>query len=137
MSATDRRRRLFWRAVHMLREAETLADLGPVAGPADSVPSEGDEESWVRDWSKRAKQALKKANEWLVEKPNKVAEERARSIADRVRRGAAAIRRAAKGAHEQLSEVQDAANKLWVAGQVGGTVVLLIAAYIAWKLWKG
>lgn len=105
-----------WKAVHRLREAEALAGLGSVAGPLDAPPEKPeDEDSWTRDWLTRAKAAFKRAVEMHEEASRKgveVVRERARTIAQRLRDGAAGVLQGAKNvAKTTRDEVQSFLEK--------------------------
>ena len=129
-------RTYYWRAVERLREAETLAELGHVSGPADAPPEKPEDESdWIADWKKRAKETARKAWEALSENPTKPVKRRAAEIAERLQRGVKAIRKAnpAEWSKQKLSSITDMLKGLWGAAHAGtsfGTIIAL--ALIAW-----
>lgn len=86
--------RNLWRATASLREAETLANLSEVSGPADEPPKDdAGLQSWAEDWKGRALDAVHKAREF-IERPAVVMKERGRAIVNRISTGLSAIRRA-------------------------------------------
>lgn len=138
---TPGQERHFWGAVSALREAETLAQLGNVSGPADEPPRPGDEQGWIADWSKRATETLAKAKTW-VDSKKKSLRDRARRIAGHVQEGArriyqaSPIARAKNATAKALQDVTETARTLQFATLVSGgaaTVLLLVGAYLVWK----
>lgn len=128
-------KRLYWAAVNSLREAETLAQLGNVSGPADEPPQPGDEESWTRDWVKRAGDSLKKARD-MVDSHVKSQVDRGKRIAVHVRDGASAIQRASQKVFKPLGDVAESARSIAMISYLATipvTVLLLGAAYWLWK----
>lgn len=150
--------RNYWAAVNALREAETLAQLaGSVSGPADEPPRDGEEQSWIADWTKRAKESLAKAREWR-DSEKKSLRDRAARIARHASEGVRRIGQAAKwqspggvaleGAKwlktaagkkvmRELSSVSDTARSIQfgvILSSVGATVALLALGW--WALSK-
>lgn len=143
--ASAGRERHYWRAVDRLREAEGLAQLQAVSGPADAPPEAGAEQSWFDDWSSRAKGALRKARE-LVDSGKRAAKDRARRIAQAVRDGASAVWKAsppgqlASASKSTLQNLADAATAIQWASIIGSgvaTLALLGAVYWLWTARKG
>lgn len=148
---TPGQERNFWGAVHALREAETLAQLGNVSGPADEPPRPGDEKGWIADWANRAREALERARKMALPGPTgalplaakNVAKQRAsrdaaRRIAAHIQEGVRRVRQASPlaRAEKTLSEVSDAARALqfgFIFGGVGLTVALALVAAYLWK----
>lgn len=137
MAAGEGRERDWWRAVSALREAEALADLKAISGPADGPPAPGDEPSWVDDWAKRAREALRKARDFS-ESAKRAAKDRARAIADNVRRGVRAIYRASPGsqASAALRALAEAANTITLATAIGTGVLTLGLLWLGWESLK-
>lgn len=138
---TPGQERLFWGAVSSLREAETLAQLTNVSGPADEPPRAGDEKSWIEDWAGRAKEALKRAHE-MAQNAKKAIRDRARRIAGHVADGARRIYQASPAgkASAALESVSRTANTITLATLVSGaaaTVLFLLAAWLLWSRTKG
>lgn len=135
MAGAEAQERLWWRAVNALREAETLAELKAISGPADAPPGAGDETSWVDDWAKRGREALRKARDW-AESEKRSARERAARIADRVRSGVRAIWRASpvSKANQALKALADAANTITLATAIGTTVLTIGLLWLGWRL---
>jgi hypothetical protein len=129
-------RTYYWRAVERLREAESLAQLGHVSGPADAPPEKPEDESgWIADWKKRAKETARKAYEALAENPTKAVKRRAAEISSRLQRGIAAIRKAnpSEATKQKLSSLADLLKGLWGAAHAGTSFGTLLAlAVIAW-----
>ena len=128
-----------WKAVYSLREAETLAGMGNVAGPADAPPSKPEEEDgWARDWLSRAKDALRRAQEMHTEAGRKgmtVLKERAHRIASKLRDGAAGVIAGAKNivqaTRSELDKFHTTAREAataWASMNVLFTVAGIIAA---------
>lgn len=138
---TPAKERLYWGAVSSLREAESLAQLtASVSGPADEPPRSGDEESWISDWTKRAKGALKKARD-LVDSHIKSQVDRGRRIATLVRNGATRISqaggRAFKSAMKPLGDITSMANTISLAALATSVGLTLLMLAGAWYIWKG
>lgn len=123
----------YWPAVYALRSAESLAQLGVVAGPADAPPDkQEDSESWVQDWITRAKDALAKAKQMHDEAARRglgVLRDRARKIGERIVTGTRAIvqaqvataKKVSKEVLRQLDEIHADARAVaigWTATQV-------------------
>lgn len=130
---TPGQERLYWGAVSSLREAETLAQLGSVSGPADEPPTAGDEKSWIDDWAKRAGETLGKARAWSSSKV-KALRDRARRIAGHISDGARRIYQASPiaRANRTIQDVAETARTIQIAtlvSGVGATVLLLAAAW--------
>lgn len=124
LSETDwaSRRARYWDATHALRQAEQLAQMAAsVSGPADVAPATpAAERGFIRDWSARAKQALKKAWAWQMEK-SRAMQRRGKEIARRVHEGARRI--AALNPSEAVaSGIMDLAKR---SGQMAGLSFVL------------
>ncbi len=136
MPSPEKKRALYWRAVSALREAETLADLGSVSGPADAPPKEGEDESWIKDWGKRAQNAIRKAHEALVDNPSEAVKRRAQRIGARVQSGITAIKKAFTPSEEtkkKLRSLSDLAKGLLFAGNAGSAAGLIVGfALVYW-----
>jgi CHASE3 domain sensor protein len=126
--------RNLWRATAALREAETLAQLASVSGPADEAPREQTEEqSWAEDWKTRALESLDKARQFAL-KPAVVMKDRAKTIVNRIASGLAAIRRATgQRLRATLKPVEQALTVATVGYYGSVTVGLLVLGWIAWK----
>lgn len=130
---TPGKERLYWGAVNALREAESLAQLaGVVGGPADEPPRAGEEESWVTDWSNRAREALGRARDWVSSK-KRALRDRAARIAHHVQEGARRIYQASPlpATRRALESVTDAARAITIASMfagIGTTVLLVLGA---------
>lgn len=107
---TGSRRVAAARAVEALAEAEALAALSTVAGPADVVPDAGSTAAWAADWERRARDALRRAWEWSTS-PAREARDRARRVARRISDGARDVRRAVPDAARELGERVDAVGR--------------------------
>lgn len=117
--------RALWPAVHRLRAAERVADLGLVAGPADEPPQVGDVRGWVEEWRVRGSDLLSKARGMLASGVKSLVE-RARYIAEQVRAGAAEIDRFLRtSADESLQDLRAVARGL---GEEAGKIVSAAAA---------
>lgn len=129
--------RNYWAAVSALREAESLAQLSSVSGPADEPPRDGDEPSWIEDWSKRAHDALKKAREWADSK-KRALRDRASRIAEHVRTGARRIYQASPigKTAKALQSVNETANHIQLAAWVTSVGLTLALLAGAWWLFK-
>ena len=128
----------YWRAISSLREAETLAQMpGDISGPADEAPTPGNEESFVNDWSGRAREALKKAFEWHAS-PIAAVKERARRIAKRIYKGARDLRdipeKLSDAARKRLELLEEAAKTLLMRGGVAAVLTAVIALAVGWYL---
>lgn len=128
-------KRHYARAIEALNEAEALAKLSDVVGPADVPPEPGSEKAFLDDWQARAKGVLRKGYEW-VQSGKAGLKDRARRAAQKVRQGVREIYEASPAAKagRALESVSSAANSLqWAALATTGlaTAVLL---YLAWKL---
>lgn len=135
---TPGQERLFWGAVSALREAETLAQITSVSGPADEPPQSGDEKSWIEDWTKRASETLSKARAW-VDSKKKAVRDRARRIASHVAEGARKIYQASPvgRASKAIEQVSETARTIQIGALVTSTAltVLLLVGAGLW-LWK-
>lgn len=135
------RERHYWQAVSALRTAETLASLQAVSGPADAIPEAGKEQSWLDDWSARAKDSLRKAGEW-VQSGKQAAKDRARRVAAAVREGVREIWRAtppgqlADTSKKTLQAVADASNAITWASIIGSGVATVALLAAVWWLWS-
>lgn len=134
---TPGQERHYWAAVSALREAETIAQLGNVSGPADEPPKAGDEKSWIEDWGKRATETLAKARAW-VDSKKKSLRDRARRVASHVAEGARRIYQASPVARASraLEAVTDTARTIQMATLVSGVAVTVLLLAGAWLLFK-
>lgn len=134
---TPGQQRLFWGAVSSLREAETLAQLGGVSGPADEPPKSGDEKGWISDWTGRASEALGKAKAW-IDSGNKALKDRARRIARHIADGSRRIYQASPfgRASKALQQVSETARTIQFATLVSGGALTVLLLVGAWALWK-
>lgn len=140
-SSWDERRALLWEATHALRQAEELAKLSAeVSGPADAPPKEpSGVSSYVADWKRRAKEALKRAHAWRLEKQEAL-QRRGAEVARRIQEGARRIRQAspAEAAKEGIAELAQHAGGIAAWTFIGHGLGLLIALWLAYEfLWKG
>src|SRR5574342_336495 len=127
------RRKLYERASENLREAEALASIQGVSGPADETP--GDEDSYVRDYAMRAARALKRATEIASGGTSPVSVDRAKQIAKRVTDGARQVKAAVRRTKDRLLDpIIDAGQKLQFGAIAGGLVLTAILAFIAYRL---
>lgn len=129
----------YWRAVEALREAETLANLaGAVSGPADEPPKQdSDQDSFIEDWTGRAKQALSKAAQWATA-PERFLRERGKRIAKRISDGAHELMRRVNKANTRiwtpLQTVTDTAEKIQLAWGLGTIFATALVAYAAYRI---
>lgn len=140
--------RTLWPAVYALRNAEALAALQTVTGPADAPPAQAsDETGWVKDWVERSRLALKSAAEFAARAATEparvtadVLRDRAQRIAEQVAAGAKNIRQAARNASaevlRQVGEVHETARTLLTA-VTAGEIALIVVALVAAALWFG
>lgn len=135
MPSAEEKRRLYWRAVYALREAEAITKLGDVVGEeTDEPPKAGQEQSWTDKWATRAKKNLAKAWDWWTSGNEKL-RDRAKSVADRVKEGVRAIKKAnpLSGASRKVQDLQDAANSISMAIFFGEVVVTGLLVWAAWE----
>lgn len=128
----EARRSKYWKATHALREAEALAGLAnKVSGPADAPPATPEEEpSWIGDWAKRGREALKGAyDKWST--GNERLKERAVEIAKRIKEGADRIIEAnpLEAAKKGIDDLQSLGN-WFLLGKIVAT------AFLLWLVWK-
>jgi CHASE3 domain sensor protein len=126
--------RNLWRATAALREAETLAQLSAVSGPADEPPrDQNDEQSWAEDWKGRALESLARARDFAL-RPAVVMKDRAKAIVNRISGGLAAIRRATGARLRATLKPVEQALTVATVGYYGSvTVGLIVLGWIAWK----
>ena len=123
-----------WPAVYDLRLAESVADLGLVAGPQDAPPREESAlPAWAREWASRARDALARADT-MVGSPIATVRRRAGVIADALQGGARRILRRLRSGIEYVQNrgarqlAVDAVEgvvrgAVRVASAVGGTLL--------------
>lgn len=137
----EQRQRLWWHASQSLLQAEKVANLGQrVSGPADEPPKSGtDEDTYIRDWKARAKEALKEGYQGF-ESGNQSLRDRASEIGRRIKEGIDSIFQASplKAAAEKLDELRQAAVAIQGATAAGAVLVTIFLLWLAYKiLWKG
>lgn len=130
-----------WRSVYALRYAETLAGLGNVAGPTDAPPAKREEEeSWVQEWTRRAKEVLGRAKQMHDDSLKTGADalrDRAKRIATAVRDGAkqilTTVKNTGESALDDLRRVLDTAK----AGAWGwATMNVLLSLGLLWAAYE-
>lgn len=130
------KRALFWRATYALREAESLAKLGRVVGPADAPPSDAQSEpNWIADWKARAKAALKQAADWWSE-GNERLKDRAREVARQIERGGSAIVEAnpLEAGKNAIDKLVSFAHELTTAMFIGEGLATLVLLWLGYEL---
>jgi hypothetical protein len=130
-----------WRSVYALRYAETLAGLGNVAGPTDAPPAtRAEEETWVQEWTRRARETLGRAKEMhdqALKTGADALQDRARRIATAVRDGAkqilTTVQNTGESALDDLRRVLETAK----AGAWGwATMNVLLGLGLLWALYE-
>lgn len=114
-----------------LAEAEALAALGAVSGPADAIPASGDVAAWATDYYRRAREALRRAAEWQSDARREVRDRAARiarRIADGARRAASVVADGPAEVRDGLRRAARAAEVLAVASGWGSAAALAAAA---------
>jgi hypothetical protein len=134
MPRTRAQQALFDRSSELLREAEALASISGVSGPADSYEV-GAEDSFLSDWKQRARRALDRAQR-LITAPQRALAERGMQVAKRVVESGRALRRASKEAYEDsfIVKLLSWGSALTAAAGVGSIVLTAILAYAAYRL---
>lgn len=133
---TKGQRRHYWRAVYALTEAEALAKVSAVEGPADAPPAtNNDAFAFVGNWKARAKAALAKARQWH-ETGKRALKERARKVAVKIAQGVREIYEASPITRTKraLEDVSSAANALQWASVAGASLATLALLWLAWRL---
>lgn len=129
-------RRHYWRATNALVEAEALAKLAAVEGPADGPPATAAAiGAYVDDFKARAKAALNKAREFY-DSGKRGLQERARRVATKVQQGVRELYEASPvaRANRALESVSNAAQALQWASLAGAGLATLALLWLAWKL---